>query len=88
MGDTLQKYLELNLIMRSGNIVTRLNYGYFGATIPAAAYFYAIGYYYGLICVWLLLWIIMHLVITMDLLIIMEQLIIWQFIIIGNSKIA
>ena len=68
MRDTLQKCLELNLIMRSGNIVTRLNYGYFGATIPAAAYFYAIGYYYGLLCVWLLLWIIMHLVITMDLL--------------------
>ena len=62
MRDTLQKYLELNLIMRSGNMVTLVELWLFWSNNSSSSL---------LLCDWLLLWIIMRLVIAMDLLIIM-----------------
>ena len=57
MRDTLQKYLELNLIMRSGNMVTLVELWLFWSNNSSSSL---------LLCDWLLLWIIMRLVITMD----------------------
>ena len=57
MRDTLQKCLELNLIMRSGNMVTLVELWLFWSNNSSSSL---------LLCDWLLLWIIMRLVITMD----------------------